>query len=172
MNNVISNILRFLLVLLLQIFICNYTHLFGFLTPPIYLLALLLLPLEMPKFAQYLIGFASGLIVDMFTHTLGVNAFAATVLMFVRPYWVKVLNGRNTTEGVDRPVPGVKDFKWMAFYVLALSFVHQFFVVILETFSFHRFGHTSLVILGDTVFTTFVLLCLLYIFFPARNTRN
>lgn len=172
MNNVFSNILRFVIVLLLQIFICNYIHLFGFLTPALFLFALLLLPLELPKSVQYLIGFASGFIVDMFTHTLGVNSFACTVMMFVRPYWVRLLNGRSTIEGVDRPIPGVKDFKWMAFYVLFLTFVQQFLVVMLETFSFRYFGHTLLSILGNTLFSAFVLLCVIYIFFPTRSNRS
>lgn len=172
MNNILSNILRFVIVLLLQIFICNYIHLFGFLTPALYLLALLLLPLELPKSVQYLIGFAMGFVIDMFAHTMGVNALASTVVMFVRPYWVRFINGRNTTEGVDRPVPGVKDFKWMFFYVLMLSFIHQLLVVMIETFAFRNFGHTLLVILGSTIFTSFVLLCVLYIFYPVRSNRN
>lgn len=172
MNNVLSNIFRFVIVLLLQIFVCNYIHLFGFLTPALYLLALLLLPLELPKSLQYIIGFATGFVIDMFAHTMGINALACTVVMFIRPYWVKIINGRNTTEGVDRPVPGVKDFKWMLFYVLVLTLIHQILVVMIETFAFRNFGHTALVILGSTLFTSFVLLCVLYIFFPVRSTRS
>lgn len=169
MNNLISNILRFVIVLLLQVFICNYIHLFGFLTPAIYLLALLMLPLELPKSAQYLIGFAAGFVVDMFTHTLGVNTFACTTMMFVRLHWVRFINGHGSNESIDRPVPGVKDFKWMFLYVLMLSFVHQFLVVMFETCTFRNFGHTLLSILGNTCFTAFVLLCIIYIFYPSKK---
>lgn len=169
MNNIISNILRFVVVILLQIFICNYINLFGFVTPALYLLALLLLPLELPKSAQYIIGFFTGLIIDMFTHTLGVNTAACVVVMFVRPYIVRLLNGRSTVEGVDHPEPGIKDFKWIFAYVLLLSFLHQFMVVMLETSSFRNFGHTQLAILCNTVFTAFVILCVEYIFFPTKR---
>ncbi len=169
MNNVTSNILRFLIVLLLQVFICNYIHLFGFITPAIYLLALLLLPLELPLSVQYLIGFFSGLFVDMFTHTLGVNAAAATILMFIRPFIVKALNGRRTSETVEHLVPGSKDFKWLLAYVGFLTTIHQFLVVMFETMSFRNFGHSLLAIVGNTVLTAFVILCAEYIFYPIQG---
>ena len=56
MNNVISNILRFLIMLIVQIVICQHVCLFGYMTPALYLLALFLLPLELPLSLQYLIG--------------------------------------------------------------------------------------------------------------------
>ena len=169
MNNVTSNILRFLIALLLQVFICNYIHLFGFITPAIYLMALLLLPLELPKSVQYLIGFFSGLFVDLFTHTLGVNAAAATILMFIRPFVVKFLNGRKTNESVEHLIPGTKDFKWLVAYVGFLTVIHQFLVVMLETMSFKNFGHSLLSITGNAVMTAFVILCAEYIFYPIQG---
>ncbi len=171
MNNVIANILRFAIVLVLQVFLCSNIHLFGFASPAIYLLALLLLPLELPKSVQYLIGFATGFVVDLFAHTLGVNMAASVMLMFFRPILVRILNGRNTTEGVDRPIPGVKDTKWIFSYVILLSFLHQFCVIMLEASSFRHFGHSLLAIAGNTIFTSFVLLCVLYILYPARKTH-
>lgn len=169
MSNVASNILRFIIVLLLQVFVCNYIHLFGFITPAIYLLALLLLPFEIPLSVQYLIGFCSGLFVDLFTHTLGVNAAACTILMFLRPFIVKALNGRRTNDSVERPIPGVKDFKWLAMFVGSLSFVHQFLVVMFETLSFRNFGHSIISILGNALMTAFVILCAEYIFYPIQG---
>lgn len=171
MNNVLANIFRFLLLIVLQIFVCNAIHLFGFVTPALYIMALLLLPLELPKGVQYIIGFFTGFVIDMFTHTLGVNSFACVVLMFVRPYLVRLLNGRSTIEGVDRPIPGVKDFKWLALYAVILSLLHQFFVVMLEVSSFKNFGHTALAILGNFLFTVFVILCVEYIFFPIKRNK-
>lgn len=171
MQNIIINIVRILGLILLQLMVVNGIHLFGFSTPALYLLALLLLPLELPKSVQYLIGFATGLAIDVFMHIQGVNAAASLMVMFVRPYLVKLLNGRNTTEGVDRPIPGVKDFKWLLMYVLLLSLLHQFFVVMLETKSFHNFGYTSLAILCNTVLTAFLVLCMEYLFFPIRKNQ-
>lgn len=172
MNNVASNILRIILVLLLQVFICNYIHLFGFITPAFYIIGLLLLPLELPKSVQYLIGFFCGLFVDMFTHTLGFNTAACTIIMFIRPFIVKALNGRKTSDSVERPIPGVKDFKWLVSYVGILTFVHQLLIVMLETMKLHNFLHTLVAIVGNTVLTAFLILCAEYIFHPVQGKNK
>ncbi len=169
MNNVTANILRFLVMLLLQVFLCNYIHLFGFITPAFYLLALFLLPLDIPKSAQYLIGFATGFVIDMFSHTLGVNSAACTVIMFIRPSLVRLLNGRKTSDTVDKPIPGAKNFKWLVFYAAALTLLHQTLVIMTETATFNHFGHTLLCILGNSLLTAFFILCAEYIFYPVKG---
>ena len=168
MNNIISNIFRFLILLIVQIAICQHLCLFGYMTPALFLLALFLLPLELPLALQYIIGFATGFVVDAFAHTLGVSSFACTLMMFVRPYIARFLNGSNNVkfENIDRPVPGVKDFRWIFLYTLILTSIYEITSVLLETMTFRNFGHTLLVILGNTVFTVFVILCIEYIFHP------
>ena len=166
MNNVVANILRFFVLLLVQVAICQHISLFGYMTPALFLLALYLLPLEMPLSLQYVIGFATGFVTDAFAHTLGVSSFACTLLMFLRPYIVRMLNGANNVkfENIDRPVPGVKDFRWVFLYTLALTSIYEVVAVLLETMTFKNFGHTLLVIVGNTLFSVFVILCIEYIF--------
>lgn len=172
MNNIISNILRFLLLLVAQVAICQHVCLFGYTTPALFLLALFLLPLELPLSLQYLIGFATGFVVDAFAHTLGVSSFACTLVMFLRPYIVRMLNGSNNVkfENIDRPEPGVKDFRWILLYTLILTSIYEISAVLLETMTFKNFGHSLLVIFGNTVFTVLVILCIEYIFHS--RTRN
>ncbi len=170
MNNIVSNILRCVIALLLQIFICNYIHLFGFLTPAVYLFALFLLPSDIPKSAQYVIAFVMGFIVDMFTHTLGVNAAASIIVMILRPYIARLFSSRKTADTNDRPVPGVKDFQWLLGFTFLLTLAHQFTVVMCETFSFHHFGHTLLVIIGNTVLSVIVILSIEYLFYAPTKT--
>ena len=166
MNNVVANILRFFVLLLVQVAICQHISLFGYMTPALFLLALYLLPLEMPLSLQYVIGFATGFVTDAFAHTLGVSSFACTLLMFFRPYIVRMLNGANNVkfENIDRPVPGVKDFRWVFLYTLTLTSIYEVVAVLLETMTFKNFGHTLLVIIGNTLFSVFVILCIEYIF--------
>ena len=68
MNNIIANILRFLLLLIAQIAICQHINLFGYMSPALFLLALFLLPLELPLSLQYLIGFATGFVSQCFVN--------------------------------------------------------------------------------------------------------
>ena len=120
----------------------------------------------MPLSLQYVIGFATGFVTDAFAHTLGVSSFACTLLMFFRPYIVRMLNGANNVkfENIDRPVPDVKDFRWVFLYTLTLTSIYEVVAVLLETMTFKNFGHTLLVIVGNTLFSVFVILCIEYIF--------
>jgi hypothetical protein len=160
------------ILLIAQVAICQHICLFGYMTPAVFLLALFLLPLELPLSLQYLIGFASGFVVDAFAHTLGVSTFACTLMMFLRPYIVHWLNGNNNNafENIDRPVPGAKDFSWVFLYTLILTSIYEIAAVLLETMTFKNFMHTLLVILGNIVFTVFVILCIEYIFYS--RTKN
>jgi hypothetical protein len=107
----------------------------------------------------------------MFTVTYGVHASACTLMMFVRPYLVTALNGRKTDSLVDKPEPGVKDFRWLLAYTLILVFIHQFATVMLEAFTFRLFWKSLLVILGNTIFSSVVILCCEYIFTPVKKTQ-
>ena len=66
MNNATANILRFLLVIVAQVFVLINIHLFGCVNAYLYLMALLMLPFEIPRWVQYIIGFVTGFIIDMF----------------------------------------------------------------------------------------------------------
>lgn len=169
MNKAIVNILRFIILIAVQVFICNNIDFFGFLNPYIYILALLLLPLEIPKSAQYLIAFATGFIIDMFSLTFGMHASASLLVMLARPYIVNLLNGRHTTEGIEKPIPGVKDFNWLLAYTLILVFIHHFTFTLLEVFNFHEFFRTLGISLLNAIFTTLIILCIEYIFIPVKK---
>ena len=174
MNNIISNVLRFLVLLIVQIVICQHVCLFGYMTPALFLLALFLLPLELPLSLQYFIGFATGFVVDAFAHTLGVATFSCTLMMFIRPFIVRFLNSTNFNrfETIERPVPGVKDFRWIFLYTLILTSIYQAVSVLLGTMTFKNFGHTLLVFLGNTLLTVFVILCVEYIFYSKAKNES
>ena len=169
MNNVTSNILRFILALSAQIFVFRYVHLFGCINIYIFLLALLMLPFEIPRWIQYLIAFFTGFLIDMFYITYGINASACMLMMFIRPYLVVALNGRKTDDIADKPLPGVKDFRWILAYTVILIFIQQLAAVMLETFTFQHFWKTLLVIFGNTILSSFVILCCEYIFIPVKK---
>lgn len=161
--------MRFVLLLAIQVLVCNHVHLFGYINPHIYLLAILLMPFEIPLTAQYLIGFFSGLVVDMFAMSLGVHASATLLVVFLRPHLVSMLNGKKKIDGIERAIPGVKDFKWLFIYTFTLSVVHHFAAVLLEAFSFRHFLFTILSALLSAIFTTLVILCIEYMFFPLKR---
>lgn len=169
MNNAVANILRFAVVLLLQIFICSNIHLFGCVNAYVYLLALLMLPLEIPRWVQYIIAFATGFIVDAFSMTYGIHASACLIMMLLRPYLVQALNGHKNSDTTERLTPGAKDFQWILLYTILLTLIHQITLVMIETWTFHHFWKTLLVILGNTLLSTSLILSAEYVFIPNKR---
>lgn len=171
MNNALANVLRFFITLLIQVFVCMNIHLFGCVNAYIYLLALLMLPVELPRWVQYIIAFATGFIVDAFSMTYGIHASACLLMMFVRPYLITGLNGRKTSDTVERLTPAARDFRWILVYTVISVFIHQVAVVMLETWTFAHFWKTFLVIAGNTILTTTIILGCEYIFIPKKKIK-
>jgi cell shape-determining protein MreD len=168
MNRIVVQILRFILLLTIQILICNHIHLFRFINPYIYILALLLLPVNIPRSWQYIIGFVTGFIIDSFTMTYGVHASASLMLIFVRPYLINLLNRNNVSVDNEALIPGVKDFRWLFLYTFILTFLHHLWSTFFEIFSLQNFACNLLTILINAFFTTMVILSIEYIFMSKK----
>jgi len=169
MNKFIKNFSRFIILILLQVFVFNYVQWFGFLNPVVYLLFLILLPLETSKSGQYIIAFVTGFIVDAFLRTYGIQAFACVLMVFLRPHIILILNGFKPLETGVKPVPGVKDFQWILVYTLLLVFIHQLTVTALEVFQWNQWWRIIWSSAVNTLFTTFIILCVEYIFYEGKN---
>lgn len=169
-STVIRQIVRFIILLIVQVLICNHIHFLGFLNPYIYLLALLLLPLNLHKSWQYIIAFCTGLIVDLFQMTFGIHAAASLVMMAVRPYLILALNVNKQKLAPEVPLPGRRDFKWLLVYTYLIVLAHQVVVTMIELWSFQRFGYTAITMLVNALFTTLIILCVEYLFTPLKKT--
>ncbi|MDR2972407.1 MAG: hypothetical protein LBU83_10850 [Bacteroidales bacterium] len=169
MNKFSKNLSRFFVLILLQVFVFNYVQLFGFLNPFVYLLFLILLPIELPKSTQYIIAFVTGFIVDAFLRTYGIQSFACVFMVFLRPYIILILNGFKPLETGVKPIPGVKAFNWILVYTLLLVFVHQISVTVLEVFQWVQWWRIIWTSTVNTLFTTFIIICLEYIFYAGRE---
>jgi len=169
MNKFTKNASRFVILILLQVFVFNYVQWFGFLNPFVYLLFLILLPVEIKKSTQYIIAFATGFIIDAFLRTYGIQAFACVFMVFLRPYIILILNGFKPLDAGVKPVPGVKEFSWILVYTLLLVFVHQITVSVLEVFQWVMWWRILWTSVANTFFTTFIILCIEYIFYAGKN---
>ena len=69
---VVRNIIRFLVLLLAQVLVFENVNLGGNVNPYFYVLFVLLMPFETPKWTVLLTAFALGFSVDIFTHTMGI----------------------------------------------------------------------------------------------------
>lgn len=148
----LQNIARFILVLLVQVFVLNNIRFSGFINPYIYILFILLLPTRFPRWLSLILGFITGLIIDSFTNTPGIHAFATVLLAYLRNPVIKAFT--SIEEGVN-PVPGFYGFGVGPFvkYVVTLVLLHHTAFFFLEVFSFMNAGQTVLRILMNSFVT-------------------
>ena len=98
-NLIIRNIIRFVVLMVLQVVIFNQVSLWGYVLPMLYVLFVLMLPTGMNKIALLLIAFATGLTEDLFCNLLGFHACACTVVALCRILFAdKILTRNETTE--------------------------------------------------------------------------
>ena len=118
----LKNILGIIGFVLLQVLILNHVSLFdGWSQPFLYIYPLIALPIILPKRFLLLIGFITGLAIDLFTHTPGIHASAAVTLVFFRPFVLKLIRPREGFESYNPSIismGGIKYFTYSGLLVL------------------------------------------------------
>ncbi len=172
MNSVlIKNIIRFVLLVLVQVFVLNNIRIDGYINPYLYVLFILLLPFETPGWLLLISSFLIGLLIDIFTHTPGMNAAAAVFIAFCRPSVIRLLSG---PKGVDADLhPGIKDmgFRWFFLYSLILIILHHTLLFYIEIFRFSEFFIT-LQRIAFSVLATLVLVMLTEYLFIKKDNKD
>lgn len=170
-TTLITQLLRFLALVLLQVMVLDQLDLAnGLVVPYLYVAAPLLLPIATPISLLLLIGAATGLLVDAFTSTAGMHMGACTLMMFARIGVMRLLAPR---EGYDRTLsPTARDMGWPWFltYTALLVPVHHLWLFFIELHRFDAFGGTLMRALLSAAAT--LLLILLLAAFATRHQRT
>ena len=100
----------------------------------IYVLFILSLPVRFPRSLLLLLAFAMGLIIDIFSNTLGIHAFATVFVAFMRN---PVINIFTSIDEGNNPTPSFHSFGVGAYvrYVITIVLLHHTTLFLLEAFS-------------------------------------
>lgn len=165
-----NNILRFVLLVGLQVFLFKNIGYYNLVSPYPYVFFLLLLPFGLSNPAIFVIAFLTGLTVDIFYDTLGVHAAASVFLA-----WVRIIFMRITLEAEDHdkwatPKWGQVSFRWFLPYILLTSVFHHLVLYMMATFSFRHFHYTLFSTILSCIFTVLIMLVLsLLIYRPKKR---
>ncbi len=167
----LRNIARFIILVLIQVLVFNNMNLGGYLHPYVYVLFLLLLPLNTNKVLLLIIGFATGISIDYFAGTLGLNASASVFLMYLRPGTIRLFFGNQ--EFMAKDEPGFSTFGIVGFlkYAVVLVFAHQLVLFYLEVFSFNEFLFTLSKVVLSTGLTIFIILITMFLISKPKKKR-
>ncbi len=142
----IRDLLKYLIMLvvlvLLQTLILNNIQFSGYVNPYLYILFILLLPFETPRYLLLFMGFFLGLFIDIFSNTPGIHASATTFLAFLRPFTIDLISSRDNIEVSSTPRLHQMGFGWFMRYILILVLAHHLFLFFIEVFTFERFIYT------------------------------
>ena len=156
---------HFLLLLAAQVLLLDKICLWGYLTPMLYLLFVLTLPFQTPRWLVVLLGFAIGFGVDCFSGIMGVHAAATTLIAFMRPMIINLIPYNATLEEYQRPILWDMHLGWFLGYSLLSTFIHQIAFQFIEAFSLSNFFHIIWISIANSIFTTLCILvvqCLFY----------
>ncbi len=171
-RNPLNHIVRWVVLLLVQALFANHIALDGYATPQVYILFILMLPLDAPAWVVLISSFLLGLGVDMFSNTGGMHAMAATLIAFLRPYIVALIAPAEGYEPEDEPKIQSLGFRWFALYAALGTIVHHLLFFTLEIMSF---AHPSYLFsrMGWSALFTWVLLILIQLLFsPVRVKKG
>jgi hypothetical protein len=119
---VFQNIIRFVLLMMVQIFVLNNIQLSGYINPYIYILFILSLPYRTPQWLTLILAFVTGLMV----------AFTRN----------GIINLITDFEKDENPTPSFYTFGIGVYirYIVLLVFIHHTALFFLEAFSLAHFG--------------------------------
>jgi len=164
-----KNIIRFIFLVFFQVMVLNNINLGGYINPYLYVYFILLLPFVTPKWLLLVSAFLMGIVVDIFSNSIGINAAASVMMAFARPFVIKAISTGTEYEIGERPSLKNQDMKWFVYYCVILIFIHHFVLFYLEIFRFREFFSTFLRVILSSAFTFLLVMISEYLFYRRQK---
>ena len=161
------NIFRFIVLVLLQLFVLNNIQFSGFVNPYLYVMFILLLPFEIAGWFMLILAFTIGLVIDIASATIGYHTIATVFMAYLRIHLLRYIAPHEGYEPGMSPTISSLGFSWSIKYVSILTLAHHFLLFMIESFRLSDLLFTSLRALASSIFT--ILLIVIYQFFIIRS---
>jgi len=158
-RELLSHIIRFVLLVIVQVFLLNNVQLNGMINPYIYIYFLLVLPVDFSPNGGLILGFILGFIIDLFSQTLGMHTIASVFFAFGRPYVLRYMAPRDGYE-FTRTI-SIRQMGWLWFFTFSglMVFLHHFVLFFIESFRMSGFFFT----VGKSISNSFMTLALIVV---------
>jgi hypothetical protein len=172
MNLYLRNTAIFFLYLLAQVLIFRHLTLFETASAHIFLVSLLILPVNTPFPVLILMGFFAGLLVDLlsFGPFTGISSFSAVLMLSLRNAWVFLITNRSSFRGSEETLIRVQPIGWLLQYMVPLILLYELSYHLLEAFGFEDFGITMLRFITSTLYT--LLVCLIFTYWLHQDYKR
>lgn len=170
MSTLVKNIIRFLLLILVQYYVLDKVHVHKMVTPYLYFLFILWLPFKMNRTVQMALAFALGFTLDSFRHQPGFHAAACVLIAYLRPFLINMLIPQQGAD-TNYEEPSVKSMGGLFPYLVyagLLTFIHHSWLFMLEAFQFGNFWYFFFKTILSTAISL-ALICIAELFFSRKQ---
>ena len=157
-NKIGSNIIRFIFLAVFQIAILNNIDLGGFVLPFLYILFIILLPFETPKWLLLVSAFLIGITIDVFSNTIGLHAFSSVFIAFIRPSILHSFAPHDGYSTGSTPLINSYGLNWFLRYSALITIIHSLIFFYIEAFSFEFFFSTLWKAILSSAFTLILII--------------
>lgn len=164
------NILRFFLLLFAQVLIFSNLNFSSFINPYIFPLFILLLPFDTPRWVLMLLGFFSGLALDMFLGSMGMHAAAGLLIGYLRPFLISIITPKGTEFEIS-PNVYAQGLTWFAIYMGVATTLYLGFYFVVEAATFYNIFFLMLKTILSVVMSVTFMLIFLYLFSSRQKRR-
>ena len=155
---ILKRILLFAILCLVQVLVLNHIRLFACATPLLYVYFVLKMDRDSSRWGIMLWGLALGLTIDIFSNTPGLAAGTMTLLAFLQPALLSLFTQRETDDNLHPAMKTMGSGKFIYYTTLCvLLYCTVFFT--LEAFNFFNLLQWVKNIIGSTILTTVLILC-------------
>lgn len=157
MSNVfLSRLVRLLLLVALQVMILNHVHLFGYATALVVGYMVVRFHFGSSRSGLLLWGFATGLIYDMFSNTMGMGMASLTLLAMLQPVLLGLFKPRDASDDFVPSIKSMGVLLYLPYLVISMLILHLAFYA-LEAFSVANLELSLMAIVGGTLVSSLLI---------------
>ncbi len=140
MNNTVKNIVRFIILLFVQVFILNQIEIGFGIQLMVYPLFIFLLPMKMNRITLLFIAFTFGIFIDAFSDTYGLHTSALLLFAFLKPILFNLLFNQDDYDPLVEMNVLNMGVVWYIKLFGTLLFIHHFWFFFMEMFQLNKIG--------------------------------
>lgn len=158
----------FLLYFLVQALMLKNIVVFGVAFCFLYVLYILLLPVEIKTIPMMLIAFVLGLSIDLFYDTMGMHILCLVAIAFVRNFWLDILTPTGGYDENLQPSMLNMGLGWFVTYSVPLFLFHHVLFFYIDSLGTNLFFPVVQKIIASTIFV-FVMSVIVQLLFYRRR---
>ncbi len=168
-TRIFSLIAGFFLYLIIQVLVLKNLVIFGTAFCFLYILYILLLPINVKTVQTLLIAFVLGMGVDLFYDTIGVHTASVLMLAFVRKRWIQAITPTGGYDDDLQPSLLNLGIGWFFIYSFPMILIHHTLFFYIENIGTNLFLSVVQKVIASAIFVFIMSIIVQLLFYSRRR---